>query len=69
MPAQSGSNDVLKRMKRGYTVEEYREMFARIRATVPGAAVSSDFIVGFCGETDADFAAEDGSRPRVAVQK
>ncbi len=56
VPAQSGSNDVLKRMKRGYTVEEYREMLARTRATVPGAAVSSDFIVGFCGETDADFA-------------
>ena len=55
VPAQSGSNAVLKRMKRGYTVEEYREMLARIRATVPGAAVTSDFIVGFCGETDADF--------------
>jgi len=56
VPAQSGSNAVLKRMKRGYTIEEYREMLARIRATVPGAAVTSDFIVGFCGETDADFA-------------
>lgn len=55
VPAQSGSNDVLKRMKRSYTVEEYREMLARIRQTVPGAAVTSDFIVGFCGETDADF--------------
>jgi len=42
-------------MKRGYTVEEYREMLARIRATVPGAAVTSDFIVGFCGETEDDF--------------
>ena len=42
-------------MKRGYTVEEYREMLARIRATIPGAAVTSDFIVGFCGETEADF--------------
>jgi tRNA-2-methylthio-N6-dimethylallyladenosine synthase len=57
VPAQSGSNTVLKRMKRGYTVEEYREMLARIRAIVPGAAVTSDFIVGFCGETDEDFAA------------
>ncbi len=55
VPAQSGSNDVLRRMKRGYSVEEYREMLARIRATVPGAAVTSDFIVGFCGETEADF--------------
>jgi len=55
VPAQSGSNAVLRRMKRGYTVEEYREMLARIRATIPGAAVTSDFIVGFCGETEADF--------------
>ena len=42
-------------MKRGYTVEEYREMLARIRATIPDAAVTSDFIVGFCGETEDDF--------------
>ncbi len=55
VPAQSGSNAVLKRMKRGYTVEEYREMLQRIRATVPGATVTSDFIVGFCGETEDDF--------------
>ena len=55
VPAQSGSNSVLKRMKRGYTVEEYRDMLQRIRATVPGAAVTSDFIVGFCGETEQDF--------------
>ena len=55
VPAQSGCNDVLRRMKRGYTVEEYREMIARIRSTVPGCAVSSDFIVGFCGETEKSF--------------
>jgi tRNA-2-methylthio-N6-dimethylallyladenosine synthase len=55
VPAQSGSNEVLRRMKRGYSVEDYREMFGRIRETVPGYAVTSDFIVGFCGETDADF--------------
>jgi tRNA-2-methylthio-N6-dimethylallyladenosine synthase len=42
-------------MKRGYTVEDYREMYARISATVPDYAVTSDFIVGFCGETDDDF--------------
>ncbi|HEX4132083.1 MAG TPA: tRNA (N6-isopentenyl adenosine(37)-C2)-methylthiotransferase MiaB [Pirellulales bacterium] len=57
VPAQSGSNAVLRRMKRLYTVEEYRDMLARIRETVPGAAVTSDFIVGFCGETDDDFLA------------
>jgi len=55
VPAQSGSNSVLERMKRGYTVEDYREMMQRIRETIPNAAVSSDFIVGFCGETDEDF--------------
>lgn len=55
VPVQSGSNRMLKLMKRGYTVEEYREMYQRILATVPGAAVTSDFIVGFCGETEEDF--------------
>ena len=55
VPAQSGSNEILSRMKRGYTVEEYGEMLHRIRATIPDAAVTSDFIVGFSGETDHDF--------------
>ncbi len=55
IPAQSGSNRVLERMKRGYTVEQYREMMTRIRETIPDAAVTSDFIVGFCGETEDDF--------------
>ena len=57
VPAQSGSNRMLERMKRGYTVEDYREMLARVRATIPDAAVTSDFIVGFCGETEDDFQA------------
>ncbi|REJ69497.1 MAG: tRNA (N6-isopentenyl adenosine(37)-C2)-methylthiotransferase MiaB [Planctomycetota bacterium] len=57
VPAQSGSDAILRRMKRGYTVDQYREMMARIREAIPDAAVTSDFIVGFCGETDADFAA------------
>lgn len=55
VPAQSGSEDVLKRMKRGYTVAEYLEMIERIDELLPDAAVSSDFIVGFCGETEEDF--------------
>jgi tRNA-2-methylthio-N6-dimethylallyladenosine synthase len=55
VPVQSGSNAVLQRMNRGYTVEEYREMLARTREWIPGVAVTSDFIVGFCGETDEDF--------------
>jgi tRNA-2-methylthio-N6-dimethylallyladenosine synthase len=57
VPVQSGSDRMLKRMKRLYTVDEYREMLGRIRETVPDAAVTSDFIVGFCGETDEDFQA------------
>ena len=55
VPAQSGSDEVLKRMRRGYTIADYMEMFERIERIVPEATVSSDFIVGFCGETEADF--------------
>jgi tRNA-2-methylthio-N6-dimethylallyladenosine synthase len=55
VPVQSGSNRMLERMERGYTVEDYREMMDRIRKIVPEAAVTSDFIVGFCGETEEDF--------------
>lgn len=55
VPAQSGSNEILRRMRRGYTVEAYREMLARIRQTVPDVAVTSDFIVGFPGETQTDY--------------
>src|SRR5438128_2626345 len=55
VPAQSGCNDLLKRMKRLYTVEYYRDMLARCRERVPGVAISSDFIVGFCGETEVSF--------------
>ena len=55
VPAQSGCDEVLKRMKRMYTVASYEEMLARTRETIPDVAVSSDFIVGFCGETEASF--------------
>jgi tRNA-2-methylthio-N6-dimethylallyladenosine synthase len=55
IPAQSGANAVLQRMKRGYTAESYREMLGRIREMIPHAAITSDFIVGFCGETEDDF--------------
>ena len=55
VPAQSGCDDVLKRMKRMYTVGEYREMLARARETIPDVAISSDFIVGFCGESEESF--------------
>jgi tRNA-2-methylthio-N6-dimethylallyladenosine synthase len=55
VPAQSGCNEVLRRMKRLYTVEYYRDMLERCRERVPGVAISSDFIVGFCGETEESF--------------
>ena len=55
VPVQTGSNRMLKRMKRGYTVEDYLEMMERIRKWLPEVAVTSDFIVGFCGETEEDF--------------
>jgi tRNA-2-methylthio-N6-dimethylallyladenosine synthase len=55
VPAQSGCNEVLKRMKRLYTVEYYRDMLVRCRERVPGVSISSDFIVGFSGESDQSF--------------
>lgn len=55
VPAQSGCDEQLKRMKRGYTVQDYRDMMGRIAEIVPGCSVSSDFIVGFCGESDESF--------------
>jgi tRNA-2-methylthio-N6-dimethylallyladenosine synthase len=55
LPVQSGSDRVLSAMKRGYTALDYKSIIRRLRAARPGAAISSDFIVGFPGETDADF--------------
>jgi len=55
VPAQSGCDEMLKRMKRLYTADYYRDMLARCRERVPGVAISSDFIVGFCGETEESF--------------
>jgi len=56
LPMQSGSNSVLKRMLRRYTREGYLECVERLRAAIPGLALTTDVIVGFPGETDADFA-------------
>jgi tRNA-2-methylthio-N6-dimethylallyladenosine synthase len=55
LPAQSGSDAVLKRMKRGYTTELYRERVARLKTEVPELELSSDWIVGFPGERPDDF--------------
>jgi tRNA-2-methylthio-N6-dimethylallyladenosine synthase len=56
LPVQSGSDRVLAAMKRGYTVLEYKSTVRRLRAARPELSLTSDFIVGFPGETDADFA-------------
>jgi tRNA-2-methylthio-N6-dimethylallyladenosine synthase len=56
LPVQSGSDRVLSAMKRGYTAMEYRSIIRRLRLARPDISVSSDFIVGFPGETEADFA-------------
>ena len=55
LPFQSGSDSVLQRMHRRYTGQEYRELIRRLRSAVPDISLSTDVIVGFPGETDADF--------------
>ncbi len=55
LPVQSGSDRILALMKRGYTSLEYKQKIRRVRAVRPDISLSSDFIVGFPGETDADF--------------
>jgi len=57
LPAQHGSDRILSAMKRGYTVLEYKSVLRRLKAVRPNMSVSSDFIVGFPGETEADFEA------------
>src|SRR5207237_2118914 len=57
LPVQSGADRVLAAMKRGYTALEYRSIVRRLRAARPGLSLTSDFIVAFPGETEADFAA------------
>ncbi|XP_072917698.1 mitochondrial tRNA methylthiotransferase CDK5RAP1 [Hemitrygon akajei] len=54
LPAQSGSTAILKAMRRGYTREAYLELVEHIRKIIPGVSLSSDFIAGFCGETEDD---------------
>lgn len=55
MPAQSGNTAVLERMRRGYSREAYLELVEHIRKFLPGVSLSSDFICGFCGETEEEF--------------
>jgi tRNA-2-methylthio-N6-dimethylallyladenosine synthase len=56
MPLQSGDDDVLKEMKRVYSVAEFQRLVDRLRERIPGIAITTDIIVGFPGETDAQFA-------------
>ncbi|HUG14079.1 MAG TPA: tRNA (N6-isopentenyl adenosine(37)-C2)-methylthiotransferase MiaB [Thermomicrobiales bacterium] len=55
LPVQAGDNEVLRRMRRTYTAEHYRDRIERIRATIPGVTLSTDVIVGFPGESDDQF--------------
>ena len=57
LPLQSASNQVLERMERGYTIEHYTDLVARLRAAIPHLALSTDIIVGFPGEEESDFRA------------
>ena len=55
IPVQSGDDAVLERMRRGYTLAQYLEKFELVKSKIPDAAMVTDIIVGFCGETDAEF--------------
>lgn len=55
LPVQAGHDDTLKRMRRNYTVDDYRRVIEEIRATVPNVTIATDIIVGFAGETEAHF--------------
>jgi tRNA-2-methylthio-N6-dimethylallyladenosine synthase len=55
LPLQSGSTDVLRRMNRGYSADEYRERVARIRAALTGVSITTDILIGFPGETESEF--------------
>jgi len=55
VPVQAGDDEVLRRMKRGYTADDYRRLIARIRATIPDVSIGTDVIVGFPGETAEQF--------------
>ncbi len=57
LPVQSGSDEILRRMNRRYTAAHYRDLIDRLKAAVPDISITSDIIVGFPGETEADFEA------------
>ncbi len=69
MPLQSGSDRVLKAMRRSYRRERYLGIIERVRAAMPDAAISTDIIVGFPGETEDDFAADPRGRARGPLRR
>jgi tRNA-2-methylthio-N6-dimethylallyladenosine synthase len=68
LPLQSASNTVLERMRRIYTIEQYEALVAKLRAAVPGIALTTDIIVGFPGETDEDFEATRSAMGRIGYE-
>jgi tRNA-2-methylthio-N6-dimethylallyladenosine synthase len=69
VPVQAGDDEVLKRMKRGYSSDDYRSLVARIRQRVPGASIATDVIVGFPGETEAQFQRTYGLLEELSLDK
>ena len=69
LPVQSGSDAVLRRMGRQYTIEHYLERLAALRSAIPEIAITTDVIVGFCGETDAQFASTIELLERVGYEQ
>ena len=68
LPLQSGSDSVLSRMRRIYTMEDYEGLVAKVRKAVPGIALSTDIIVGFPGETEDDFDATREAMDRIGYE-
>ena len=68
LPLQSASDTVLERMRRIYTIEQYETLVAKLRAAVPGIALTTDIIVGFPGETDEDFEATRSAMGRIGYE-
>ena len=55
LPVQAGDDDILTEMRRGYTTDDYRQLVGRVRALIPDVSIATDIIVGFPGETEAQF--------------
>jgi tRNA-2-methylthio-N6-dimethylallyladenosine synthase len=68
LPLQSGSDSMLSRMRRIYTMDDYERLVAKVRKAVPGIALSTDIIVGFPGETGADFEATRAAMERIGYE-